>query len=432
MWRTITTTLEVCPLSLGLVPTLKLWFFAALLEKEKVEQALDGFAEVVSMEAEKGEWGFRALKQIVKLQFKLGKHTEMMNSYHQLLTYIRSGVTRNYSEKVLSSILDIVSCSTNTDFLQDFYETTLLSLEAARNERLWFKTNLKLCKLWFAKSEFGHVGKMLKDMYKVCQHADGSADQRKGTQLLEVYAVEIQMYTEQKNNKKLKELYQRALAITSAIPHPHILGVIRECGGKMHMTERNWEAAATDFFEAFKSFDEAGQPRRIQCLKYLVLANMLMESEVNPFDAHEARPFKLDPDILIITSLVAAYQRNSIVEFESLLKAHHAHISGDPFLRDYVDDLLKNIRTQVLMKLIMPFTRVCVPFISVKLNIPEDEVNALLVSLILDSRIGAQVDQVGKVVELNTGFIQKNATHSHGLERWARCTKAKFHLQHFQ
>ena len=152
MWRTITTTLEVCPLSLGLVPTLKLWFFAALLEKEKVEQALDGFAEVVSMEAEKGEWGFRALKQIVKLQFKLGKHTEMMNSYHQLLTYIRSGVTRNYSEKVLSSILDIVSCSTNTDFLQDFYETTLLSLEAARNERLWFKTNLKLCKLWFAKS----------------------------------------------------------------------------------------------------------------------------------------------------------------------------------------------------------------------------------------------------------------------------------------
>jgi hypothetical protein len=32
---------------------------------------------------------------------------------------------------------------------------------------------------------------------------------KKGTQLLEVYAVEIQMYTEQRNNKKLKQLYHK-------------------------------------------------------------------------------------------------------------------------------------------------------------------------------------------------------------------------------
>ena len=30
----------------------------------------------------------------------------------------------------------------------------------------------------------------------------------------------------------------------------------------MHMRERNWQAAHTDFFEAFKSFDDAGSPRR--------------------------------------------------------------------------------------------------------------------------------------------------------------------------
>lgn len=50
---------------------------------------------------------------------------------------------------------------------------------------------------------------------------------------------------------------QKALAIKSAIPHPRIMGVIRECGGKMHMHERSWADAATDFFEAFKSYDEA-------------------------------------------------------------------------------------------------------------------------------------------------------------------------------
>ena len=53
-------------------------------------------------------------------------------------------------------------------------------------------------------------------------------------------------------------LAQKALAIKSAIPHPRIMGVIRECGGKMHMHERSWAEAATDFFEAFKSYDEVG------------------------------------------------------------------------------------------------------------------------------------------------------------------------------
>ena len=37
--------------------------------------------------------------------------------------------------------------------------------------------------------------------------------------------------------------------------------------------------------QAFKNYDEAGVARRVQCLKYLVLANMLMNSDINPFDS---------------------------------------------------------------------------------------------------------------------------------------------------
>ena len=59
------------------------------------------------------------------------------------------------------------------------------------------------------------------------QTSDGSDDLKKGTQLLEIYALEIQMYTAQKNNKKLKALYEQSLQIKSAIPHPVIMGVIR-------------------------------------------------------------------------------------------------------------------------------------------------------------------------------------------------------------
>jgi len=59
------------------------------------------------------------------------------------------------------------------------------------------------------------------------QTTEGEDDLKKGTQLLEIYALEIQMYTAQKNNKKLKALYEQSLHIKSAIPHPLIMGVIR-------------------------------------------------------------------------------------------------------------------------------------------------------------------------------------------------------------
>jgi COP9 signalosome complex subunit 2 len=91
------------------------------------------------------------------------------------------------------------------------------------------------------------------------------------------------------------------LRIKSAIPHPRIMGVIRECGGKMHMSERTpllnmtdldeFEAAQNDFFESFRNYDEAGSLQRIQVLKYFVLANMLMESDIDPFSSQETKPY---------------------------------------------------------------------------------------------------------------------------------------------
>ena len=36
---------------------------------------------------------------------------------------------------------------------------------------------------------------------------------------------------------------------------------ILECGGKMHLREGEFSKAHTDFFEAFKNYDESGSPR---------------------------------------------------------------------------------------------------------------------------------------------------------------------------
>jgi len=159
---------------------------------------------------------------MVKLHYKLNNQREMMDCYRRLLGYVKTAVTRNYSEKVINSILDHVSAAASAEsapeLLAEFYETTLRALEEAKNDRLWFKTNVKLARLWFDCREYGRMAKILRELHKSCQNEDGTDDQRKGTQLLEVYAarpvritgpphvsqtprarwpqVEIQMYTE--------------------------------------------------------------------------------------------------------------------------------------------------------------------------------------------------------------------------------------------
>lgn len=49
--------------------------------------------------------------------------------------------------------------------------------------------------------------------------------------------------------------------------------------------------------------------------------------------------------------------------------------------------MLSNIRTQVLIKLIKPYTRVHIPFIAKELNIEKSDVENLLVTCILDELV---------------------------------------------
>ena len=56
----------------------------------------------------------------------------------------------------------------------------------------------------------------------------------------------------------------------------------------MYMNEGKWNEAYNEFYEGFRGYQEAGNPRAKIALKYVVLANMLALSDINPFAAREA------------------------------------------------------------------------------------------------------------------------------------------------
>ncbi|VDN42850.1 unnamed protein product [Gongylonema pulchrum] len=118
----------------------------ALKAEKQFDSALSAFQNVLELEAEKGEWGFKALKQMVKITFATNRFDDMLAYYRQLLTYIKSAVTKNYSEKSINSILDYISTSKQMDLLQMFYETTLEALKVLSATCFFFLILLLMAK----------------------------------------------------------------------------------------------------------------------------------------------------------------------------------------------------------------------------------------------------------------------------------------------
>lgn len=83
--------------------------------------------------------GFKALKQSTKLLYLvLRRPSDALKTYTKLLTYTKSAVTRNYSEKSINGILDYVGGGkggpVDVDVLEKFYQVTKDSLAEAKNE----------------------------------------------------------------------------------------------------------------------------------------------------------------------------------------------------------------------------------------------------------------------------------------------------------
>ena len=141
-------------------------------------------------------------------------------------------------------------------------------------------------------------------------------DELTGSQLLEVYSVEMQFCALTNAYRRMKEIYPKTVQLSSAIADPRNVAVIRECAGKyLLMREKRWELAYNEFFEAFQNYQETGNSKKAkQILKYAVLANMLAGSHINPFDSREGKIFLEEPDMaaMVETLKIDRFRMNQV------------------------------------------------------------------------------------------------------------------------
>jgi len=351
----------------------------------------------------------------VSLHAKEKNSDKCTEFYKKLLNYKGDDVNENELNKAISSILDSLEDIGDDRQLVDMYNITEEILTKLGNTRSLTKIELKKAKSYLKIKNWGQLRQVLRKL------TQSLTEEKKQDQLLDVYALEIQMFLAQKdkigvqavNDKATKIVESNKGVLASKLP------IFNFCGGKIFMEDRQFTKAYSKLFEAFTYYVDAGSELRIPCLKYMLMANMLSTSEkVNPFADKAAAPLQSHKQIKPLSDLLEAYEKKDIKKFEEILRTYPQDITEDEFLNQFIQEILTKVRIEVIKEIIRPYTSLRLGYVAQTLNIGVKEVEGLIVRLILDSEVFAKVDQINQVMTLLGTAGEAGKYQS--MEKWAK------------
>lgn len=356
-----------------------LYYQAKNVKQDDQEGALKLFTDVFGTEGDGTdvvEYKFKSLKQILKVLYKLDRADEMSDWLNKLLALPLNKLQKSYVEDSFSKMLDSYTGLPSEEQLH-FLETFLDKYR--KSDRLMIKAWLKKIAVLLEMHQLDRILGNLKMLY---ERLETMPEMTKNAYLLELYAVEIQAYSEKNDIPKLKELYKKTLSIQSTIPHPRINAVVKECGGKMHLRDEEYELASDEFYESFRNYDEVGnQKKRIQVLKYLIISSILNNNEINKFESQETKYFLKDEEILKYVKLVHSFEELDNKRFAQLHSELLNTEKSDPFMTQTLGKVESVLKLKMLIHYIKPFKRLTLEKLSRNLRISSDDIEDIFLKL---------------------------------------------------
>jgi len=281
------------------------------------------------------------------------------------------------------------------------------------------RLELKLAKVLWAQREWDKLGPLLEGLHTSCKNPDGTDDMSKGNQLLEIYALRVSRATERNDVKEQKQLYQAAIPVVQkALGNPRMQGIIYECGGKMELREAHFENARSAFFEAFKCFDEShANTECLSCLKYLVMANMLGGSRVDPFQDRRAKAHENNAEVALMKDTLGHFQNLDLKAFANAEKTIRTKID-DRWIIEYLPAARRKLQKLMFLHLVKPYTTLRLTFVEKHLGLETVECEALIVELVLDAEVDISIDQIARILSVNRAPGAETNRKYHACQQW--------------
>lgn len=370
------------------------YYTAKGMKYDDPNQAVQGLELIVSLadsdDTEANEWVFKACKQIMKIQFEQGQFDKVLDRIDLILT-LGAKLPPNYFEELLSKMITRYTTDETTpvDFVNAFIDK-ILAFVTAENcfTRIWFKANLtKLDRIDPSDSN------AWKPMVKLInQRLDSIPDGSTTSYALQLLAVEVELYSQQKNVdlSVLSDLYQRSLTINTAVAHPKIVGVLREAGARVLFYRGNFEKARLLFYECFNNYDEVGSTKKRTVLKYLALSAMLSDNEFNPFESQETQAYSQLDEYSGLMAMIDAYDSADIVKYNHVVSSMAARgdpLSSDPIFQFAHPRILDNLIAKTLINLTKTYKLVLYDTVCTRCHLSKDRLQELVLELVTAGKL---------------------------------------------
>lgn len=325
---------------------------------------------------------------------------------HELVKVLPN-VNKNYGEESINKIINNYSTVNNKEFINDLYELVLryLSEGEVHSDKLWIKINLNKLQLNLSEGEYEAAGQLILILN---ERLEESSELIRKSYALELISLEIEyaFHKECQNISKLNRLYKKSLTVTTAVTHPKIIGIIKECNGKIQFYRGNYEQARLEFYECFKNYDEAGYILKKKILKYVVLCSILTENEFNPFESQETNIYSNQPEYFNYINLIKAYDELDLGKFIHIQKElmnddnKNENIKNDDIFTKALHQILLNLRMKLILNYLKCYKSIKFDFFHDKFNISSTEFENILMVLMNYGKISnVRVDFCNKFIE---------------------------------
>jgi len=236
--------------------------------------------------------------------------------------------------------------------------------------------------------------------------------------------VEVQLF-ESKTYHALGNLPKARAALTSARTTangiycaPKLQSSLDLQSGILHAAEeKDFKTAYSYFYEAFEGYDSIENNKALTALKYMLLCKIMLKT---PEDVHNIVSGKLalrhaGNHVDAMKEIAAASSKRSLAQFKAALATFKEELEGDMIVKAHLKTLYDTMLEQNLCRIIEPYNKVQVSFISETIDLPQGLVEKKLSQMILDSKLTGILDQGTGVLEIWTAS-SPDKTYTHALD----------------
>uniref|UniRef100_A0A146KS83 26S proteasome non-ATPase regulatory subunit 11 n=2 Tax=Lygus hesperus TaxID=30085 RepID=A0A146KS83_LYGHE len=215
--------------------------------------------------------------------------------------------------------------------------------------------------------------------------------------LVEVLLLESKTYHALSNLSKARAALTSARTTANSIYCPPKMQAALDLqSGILHAAdEQDFKTAYSYFYEAFEGYDSVDSPKALTALKYMLLSKIMLNT---PEDVQQLISGKLalkhaGRDIDAMKNVAKASAKRSLADFQSTLEGYKKELKEDPIVKAHLGTLYDNMLEQNLCRIIEPYSRVQVEYVSKAIKLPTLQVEKKLSQMILDKKFNGILDQ---------------------------------------